>query len=478
MLFNSLEFLFIFLPIVFIVYFLLNKLKLYKTAKISLILASFYFYGSYKLDYIWILLSTILFNFYISQTFKLNIKEFIKKYILIFGIAVNILSLVFFKYFTFIFDYFKSVNLFPLDTMKIIIPLGISFFTIQQISYIIDCYKGEAKNYNIIDYTLFICFFPQLLSGPIVRHQEMVPQFNDLAKKAINQDNIYFGLFMITIGLIKKVIFADNFIDFINFVNDTLLNFKYFDISWVYSLSIILQGYFDFSGYCDIAIGTAALFNIFLPWNFNSPYQAVSITDFWRRWNMTFVRFLKHYIYYPLGSDKKGLFRTFLNTMLVFLIYGIWYGNNPVKIFYGVINGILVCINKLWEKLNIAIPKIISILITFITITLMAPLITMSSFKQVFSYYSMLLGTNYSVVGAKLEGFNLIFNLIPPHNGKINILILGISLLVVLFFKNSTQLARWYIKSNNSFYTLILSILFIFAVLSITKNNSFVYFAL
>ena len=133
---------------------------------------------------------------------------------------------------------------------------------------------------------------------------------------------------------------------------------------------------------------------------------------------------------------------------------------------------------RLWEKLNIAIPKIISVLITFITITLMAPFITMSSFNRVIDFYRMLLGTNYQVVGAKLEGFNLIFNLTPPHNAKINILIFGISLLVVLFFKNSTRLARWYIKSNNSFYTIILSILFLFAVLSITKNNSFVYFAL
>ena len=476
MLFNSLEFLFIFLPIVFILYFILNKLKLYKTAKVSLIIASFYFYGRYKLEYIWILFFTILFNFCISQGFKLNIKEITKKYILIIGIALNICSLVFFKYFTFIFDYFKSVNIFPLNTMEIIIPIGISFFTIQQISYIIDCYRGEAKNYNIIDYTLFICFFPQLLSGPIVRHQEMVPQFNDLSKKAINQDNIFFGLFMITIGLIKKVIFADNFIDFIDYINNTHFYFKYFNISWVYSLSVILQGYFDFSGYCDMAIGIAALFNIYLPWNFNSPYQAVSITDFWRRWNMTFIRFLKHYIYYPLGSDRKGFFRTFLNTMLVFLIYGIWFGNNPVKIFYGVINGTLICINKLWEKLNIAIPKLLSVLITFITITLMAPFITETSFKEVIDSYKILFGINFSIIGAKLNGVDLIFNLIPPHNAKINILVLFISLLVVLFFKNSTQMARLYVKSNNYIYTVILAFLFIFTVISITKIHSFVYF--
>ncbi len=476
MLFNSLEFLFIFLPVVFIVYFVLNKFKLYKSSKIFLILASFYFYGSYKIDYIWILLSSIIFNYTISHILNSDIKKDLKKYILIFGITGNLFLLIFFKYFTFLADIFHAMNIIPFDTMKIIMPFGISFFTIQQISYIIDCYRNEIKNYNIIDYILFICFFPQLISGPIVRHQEIIPQFNDLSKKSINQDNIYFGLFMITIGLVKKVIFADSLVDFIDYCSLNYAVFEYFNISWTYCISVILQGYFDFSGYCDMAIGIAVLFNIYLPWNFNSPYQASSITEFWQRWNMTLVRFLKYYIYYPLGGEKKGYLRTFINTMSIFLLYGIWFGNNPLKIFYGLINGVLVCINKIWDKFNITIPKVLSKAITFITIILMVPFIKAERFNDAFNLLKSLFGINFSLINTQPVGLYMIFMLQPPHNAKINIFIFIAGLFLVLFFKNSTQLARLYIKSTNFIYTIMLVVLFIFSALSITKSHSFVYF--
>ncbi len=476
MLFNSLEFLFIFLPIVFIGYFILNKFKLYKTAKIFLIIASLYFYGSYKIDYIWILLISIIFNYSLSYILKLNLEKILKKYILIFGITGNIFLLIFFKYFSFLAGLFEKVSIIPFNTMAIIMPLGISFFTIQQISYIIDCYKEEAKNYNIIDYTLFICFFPQLLSGPIVRHQEMVPQFNDLSKKEINQDNIYFGIFMITIGLLKKVVFADGLADFINYCTHTVGVFEYFNISWTYCVSVVLQGYFDFSGYCDMALGIGILFNISLPWNFNSPYQAVSITDYWSRWNMTLIRFFKTYIYYPLSKRSKNFLYTLGNIVIVFLLYGLWQGSNLVNIVYGLLNGILVFINKIWEKLNIVIPKQLSVAITFITILLTVPFIKMENLKDSFNLLKILLGVDFSLINFKLDGLNMIFMLQPPHNAQINILILLLGLFIVLFFKNSTQLASLYIKSNNYIYTVILVILFLFAVLSITKSHSFVYF--
>ena len=215
MLFNSLEFLFIFLPIVFIVYFLICKTKLIKYSNLWLLLASLYFYAYYKIEYLPIIISSILFNYIMGYFIQKDFKQGFKKFLLIFAIVGNLGLLCYYKYFNFVLETINSFNFTHFDTMKILLPLGISFFTFQQISYITDTYKGEAKQTNIIDYSLFVSFFPQLIAGPICMYKELIPQFQDMAKKVINRDNIYRGLFLITIGLFKKVILADNFTDFI-----------------------------------------------------------------------------------------------------------------------------------------------------------------------------------------------------------------------------------------------------------------------
>lgn len=475
MLFNSIEYIFLFIPVVFTVYFLLCHFKLYTTSKFFLLIASLYFYGTYKWSYIPIIICSILFNYFISFIFKLKIKEYSKKFFLIFCITGNILMLVFFKYFNFLVDAFSRIHFSPFNTMEIILPLGISFFTLQQISYIIDCYKERVKEYNLLDYSLFVCFFPQLVAGPIVRHQEMIPQFRDLSRKVINQDNIFIGIFLITIGLLKKTVFADNFTDFITYIQDYEI-YNDFYISWFLGLSKVLQGYFDFSGYCDMALGSAFLFNISLPWNFNSPYKATSILDYWKRWNMTLVRFLKDYIYKPLGSDKKGLLNTCLNIMIVFFIYGCWKGSNPVNVIYGILNGILVCINKIWSKFKITIPNIISVVMTFITLIFLTTFIQISSLKNVIQILKSMIGYHANFCNMIIRDWNLIFTLNEPHNAKFNFIILILSMFIVFFCKNSTQLARIYIKSTNSLYTILLVILFVYATLSITKSSEFIYF--
>lgn len=281
MLFNSIEYIFMFVPIVFIGYFLLNKFKLYETSKVFLILASLYFYGSYKIEYVGIIVLTILLNYAISKSFQKDISLPWKKTILASGIVANILILYCFRYFSFVMETLSKLSICPVDTFKILMPIGISFFMLQQISYIVDCYKQTVKTYTFVDYTLFVCFFPQLIMGPIVRHQEMIPQFNNIKNKVLNQNNIFIGLFIFTVGLLKKVVIADEFTPFINYVTDSQV-YGNFYISWLLGLTKILQGYFDFSGYCDMAMGSAFLFNISLPWNFNSPYKATSIIDYWK----------------------------------------------------------------------------------------------------------------------------------------------------------------------------------------------------
>ncbi len=475
MLFNSIEYLLIFLPIVFIIYFTLNKFKLCKISRVFLLLASLYFYGTYKKEYVTIILISILFNYFISYLFKTDIKKAKRKLLLFLSIAANILILIYFKYFDFLKETLSNITFIPFDTFNIIMPLGISFFTMQQISFLVDCYKKDVIEYNLLDYALFICFFPQLVSGPIIRHQEMIPQFMDIKNKVINQDNIFIGIFLITIGLLKKTVFSDGFSGFITYiVNNEIYNDL--GISWFLGIAKIFQGYFDFSGYCDIALGSAFLFNINLPWNFNSPYQAQSIADYWNRWNMTLMRFFKDYIFIPLGGGSKGLLRYCINVMVVFFIYGCWQYINLVNILYGIINGILICINKIWEKTKIKIPKPISITLTFITLILLSTFIMTKDLSQSITLLKTMFNINAEHSGIMFINCNLAFILQPPHNAQINILLLLASFVILLFGKNSNELAQIYIKSNNNLYTIILVFAFIFATLSITKSTDFLYF--
>ena len=473
MLFNSIEYIFIFLPIVFIGYFLLNKFKFYTTAKVFLILASLYFYGCYKIEYIWILVLTFLLNYFISVCFKADIPQPKKKLILIFGIITNILILCGFRYFNYLIETLANLSFTPLNTFKIMMPIGISFFTLQQISYIVDCYKDTVKKYNFIDYTLFVCFFPQLLIGPIVRHQEMIPQFNNPKNKAINQNNLFIGIFIFTIGLLKKVVLADEFTPFLNGITATGY-YENFSTVWLFALAKILQGYFDFSGYCDMAMGSAFLFNISLPWNFNSPYKATSILDYWKRWNKTLMRFLADYVYKPLGGSQKGNFRTYINVMITFFIYGLWEGVNPCHLVFGLLNGILVCINKWWANLKITIPKPISIAMTFVTLLFLSTFIS-NDFETSFTLLKRMCGIDAVFKPLLIQNWNLIATIKDITGASINIFVLIFSLISVFFFKNSSELSKVYIKSNNMIYTCILAVVFVYTVLSITKSSEFLY---
>lgn len=475
MLFNSIEFLFIFLPIVFTIYFLLNKFNLYKTSRFFLLTASLFFYGTYKWEYVPIIIVSILFNYFISFIFKKDVSLLIKRNMLILGLFGNIFILLFFKYFNYLFETFKNISLSPINAIEIIIPLGISFFTLQQISYLIDCYKGDVEDYNLLDYALFVCFFPQLVAGPIVRHQEMIPQFRNIKNSIINQDNIFIGIFLITIGLLKKTIFADGFVDFISYINEAQIT-HFINLSWTLGITKVFQGYFDFSGYCDMALGSAFLFNISLPWNFNSPFKAESIIDFWHRWNMSLLRFLRTYVYKPFGGDKKGELRTNLNILSVFLIMGIWISTTPVSVLYGLLNGIFVCVNRLWNKFHIKINKFLSMFLTFMFVVISTQFIFAEKLNVVMQHIQSMLYINSNYLPMYVKNFNLIFDLRPPHNAQFNILLLIFSFIILFFGQNSTQLARLYVRVNNTFYTFILAVVFILSVLSITRSTEFIYF--
>jgi len=475
MLFNSINYIFVFLPIVFIGYFLLNKYNLYKSSKFFLLLASLYFYGTYKWSYVYIIICSIAFNYLITILFKKDLKDNYRKFILSFGILGNILILFFFKYFNFVSEFFANTPWHHLSAFHVIMPLGISFFTLQQISYLVDCYNKKIAQNNIIDYSLFICFFPQLIAGPIVRHSEMIPQFNNLKNKKINQDNIFIGIFILTIGLLKKTVFADGFTYFIDY-NIEHEVFTDFYISWFLGICKMMQLYFDFSGYCDMAIGSAFLFNISLPWNFNSPFRVQSITDYWKRWNMTLIRFLHEYVYKPLGGNKINEFRTNINIIIMLLTMGLWSGIYINNILYGLINGILICINRFWEKLNIKMNKILATVLTFISLVIPVQFIIIKDFSASIALIKSMFGAALTFKAIHIHGLNFVFSPLPPFSVRLNIILFISSLCVIFFFKNSNQLAKMYVKANNIFYTYILAIVFVFAALSITKSSDFIYF--
>ena len=310
------------------------------------------------------------FNYAIGSILtKANKEEYYKlssKQILIFGIFCNIALLGYFKYSDFFIDninYFTSSNI---PTLHLALPLAISFFTFQQISYLVDSYNKEIKQkqHNFLNYSLFVTFFPQLIAGLIVHHKEMMPQFANIKNKVKNYKNIAMGLFIFSMGLFKKVVIADTFAIWANAGFDVASTLNLFE-AWATSLSYTFELYFDFSGYTDMAIGIALLFNIKLPINFNSPYKALNIQDFWRRWHITLSRFLRDYVYIPLGGNKKSEVRVYANLMATFLIGGIWHGAGWGFVFWGFLHGMALIMHRAWSKLGFKLYAWVSWLITF-----------------------------------------------------------------------------------------------------------------
>ena len=381
MLFNSWNFIFIFLPITFGLYFLANRMKLARLGKAWLTLASLIFYGHWNPRYIPLILLLILFNFGIGTRLaksasaadttadnasggaaRSGIRS--RKTLLVCGITVNLAVLAYFKYANFFVENFNALSGWTLALPNVVLPLAISFFTFQKIAYLVDCHSGRVKDKDLLNYSLFVLFFPQLISGPIVHYREMMPQFRSLRNLAIRHQNIFNGLYIFGLGLFKKVILADSFALWANagFNSQQPLDFLF---AWATSLSYTFQLYFDFSGYCDMAIGAALLFNIRLPINFNSPYQALSIQDFWRRWHITLSNFLRDYLYIPLGGNRHGAPRTGLNLSITFLLGGLWHGASWMFVIWGGLHGLALIVHRLWSARGLRLPKPLAWAATF-----------------------------------------------------------------------------------------------------------------
>jgi len=477
MLFNSLIYIFIFLPITIIIYSLLLKKHLLAISKLWLIISSIIFYAYYDPKYTFLLLISMLINFTIGNLFheKLFADSIKRKLLLVTGLVFNILLLGYYKYANFFIDNVNALFHSDISIQKIILPLGISFFTFTQISYLVDEYKKEAKEYNFINYMLFVTFFPHLIAGPILHHKEIIPQFSEKRRKIFQYKNLIIGIFLFTIGLFKKVILADSFSTYVNY------GYGSAEISmlegWIVVLSYTLQIYFDFSGYTDMALGSAKMLNIDLPINFNSPYKANSIQDFWRRWHITLSRFLRDYIYIPLGGNRKGETRTYFNLLITMLIGGLWHGASWMFILWGGIHGLALCVNKIWQKTKINIANWINITLTFVFINFTWVIFRADSFAQVKKIlYSLFDFHNFIIP----KTYGLTFKFIENRYECI-ILLLPLAMLLIFVAKNSNQIISD-IKFEKKNVSILMSIVFaLIFIMSIIKTiavpySEFIYF--
>lgn len=339
MLFNSYIFIFIFLPITLLGWYFLNAKKAYRAAKYFLAGMSLWFYGYFNYYYLAVIIASILGNYFLSRLVKFSKTKLTDRLLLISGLLFNLGFLFYFKYYDFFFENINAVFHTSFTLKHILLPLGISFFTFQQISFIVDRCLKKAEHYSFENYITFVTFFPQLIAGPIVLYKEMMPQFESVENRRFQSENFVRGIILFTIGLAKKVLLADVLAIPVNYGFEQT-PFLDTPSTLLVILAYTFEIYFDFSGYSDMAVGLGRMFNIELPVNFNSPYKACSVKELWQRWHITLSRFFIQYVYIPLGGSRKGKVRTLFNIFIVFFLSGLWHGANWTYIAWGTMQGL------------------------------------------------------------------------------------------------------------------------------------------
>ncbi len=353
MLFNSYIFLFVFLPLALIGCYLLAGTGWQRMAMIYLVGMSLFFYGWWNPVYLWLLGASIASNFALGVALNRAGDALFRRGLMILGVVFNLGLLGYFKYANFFVDTLNDVAGTSYTLEVIVLPLAISFFTFQQITYIVDTWKGIVKEHSFLHYCLFVTFFPQLLAGPIVHHKEMLPQFKQGTAMRFSHSNLAVGSALLVLGLFKKVVMADSLGAYAapTFLLAEQGDTVYFLPGWIAAIAFTLGVYFDFSAYSDMALGLARMFGIHLPINFLSPMKARNIIELWQGWHITLTRFLRNYIFKPLGGAKHGAVRRHTNTMVTMLLGGLWHGASWTFVIWGGLNGLFLVINHLWITL-------------------------------------------------------------------------------------------------------------------------------
>lgn len=504
MLFNSTAFVFIFMPVVFAGFFLLAKVSR-RVAIGWLTIASIFFYGYWSILALPVLAISIVTNYWFGTLIsKPNLQH--RQSVLVLAIIVNLAALGYYKYANFFIDNINEIRILmdfnPLESVSSILPIGISFFTFTQIAFLIDSYHGEVKEPDFIQYTLFVSFFPHLLAGPLIHHKQMMPQFSMTENFVIQHGKIVIGLSIFAIGLAKKILIADTLNGYVSSFHDELAlganpNFL---ASWLATIGYTFQLYFDFSGYSDMAVGAALLFGIWMPFNFNSPFRATSIIDFWQRWHITLTRYVGDYLYTPitlkfmrLSQGLPSVLETFCSmivpTIIIFLILGFWHGANWTYVIFGGMHGFYMVINHLWRKAfplpskkNKALRRYKTLkmatawLLTFLAVNIASVMLRSDSVPIAFVIYKGLLGFNGYSLGKMPDIFTWIVAL------KFTLSAICSAFLIVLFMPNTISVASFSTKeflqkSVVAYASIVILIAVIYALLQVNFYESpFLYF--
>ncbi|NET48797.1 MAG: MBOAT family protein [Merismopedia sp. SIO2A8] len=478
MLFNSYEFLFIFLPITAIGFFGLTRLRMLRLATYWLTLTSLAFYAYWNPPYVILLLVSVIGNYLIGAYLnRTDPGPLMPRVMMWLGVVFNLGILGYYKYANF---FITSVN----QTMgsswaapDILLPLGISFYSFTQIAYVVDAYRSDrhSLNYNFVDYTLFVVFFPQLIAGPILRHDDLIPKLRQTRHFIFSHKNVALGCVTFILGLGKKMLIADTLSPVVAQAFQNATDLSFID-AWIGSLSYTFQLYFDFSGYSDMAIGLGLIFNLALPINFNSPYKALSVGDFWRRWHITLSHFLRDYLYIPLGGSRRGDLRRYGNLILTMLLGGLWHGAGWTFVVWGGLQGLFLAIDHGWRKTAIALPKIVAWSLTFLAIIFSWVVFRAGSIADAWAIAQTMVGAHGFSLSSQLPGMLpgiISYNLpMAPRSQSVGLLLLLLSVVVVC---PNTQ--EWVSRFRpNRLWAISMGIIAAWCLLSLNRVSEFLYF--
>jgi alginate O-acetyltransferase complex protein AlgI len=485
MFFNSHFYIFIFLPLTALIYFFLNRFRFLLAGRLVLLVASLVFYGWWHPAYVLLLLGSIGFNYLIGGALISGLegkKGLLSHFQLALGVGGNILLLAYFKYADF---FITNVNLaggLKITLLQPLLPAGLSFFTLNQIGFLVDSWRGRIKEHHFFSYAQFVSFFPYILAGPIVRYGEVAPQLARQRNSLFDYRNASEGVFLFFIGLFKKVVIADSLAVWANQGFDAAATLTFVE-AWITSLSYTLQLYFDFSGYTDMALGTALIFNVKLPINFNSPYKSLNIQEFWRRWHMTLGNFMRDYVYIPLGGSKVPEVHVLGNLMITFLLIGIWHGAGWTFIVWGCMHGAAMIVHRIWKRFDILIPRPIAWFLTFGFVNGAWIFFRAKDLEDAMKVLKGMIGVNGFVLPKFMEPLIRVFfiqsvsfgNSLSGINGNdATLLVVSVVLLLSVLFSNSNRMAEAFKPDCTR-----LSFIIVIAALSILylgKYSEFLYF--
>lgn len=512
MLFNSYEFIFVFLPLILIGCYFTQKYLDQRFTLALLVVASLIFYAHHVVEYLNLMIFSVVFNYLCALLISKNLDKRSSRafsYCAL-GVTVNLGLLGYFKYADFFIETLSYLLDVQIPTLRLILPIAISFYTFQQIAYLIDVYKNEAREPSFLHYAFFVTFFPQLIAGPIVHHKQLIPQLDIF--KPFQRDNLAMGLAIFVLGLAKKILIADTMSHYVTKVYDAVdagIEPSFIE-SWVGSIGFTFQIYFDFSAYSEMAIGLALILGLRLPVNFMSPYRARSMIEFWRCWHITLSNFLRDYVYIPLGGSRDKLTRTIFNLMSVMLVGGLWHGASWTFVAWGGIHGVALSINHALRvlKINLNVPAIIAFPAMFLYLNLTWVFFKAETFGSAMRILKGMVGMNDVIIPeayeSKLEALIpllepilaldfVYFGEVPLYEDNIQILQYLTILAIVWFMPNTLQwtgydktvvassvtqkfVMKRFAFSLSPFYAVFISTLALLSVLFMYHGEEFLYF--